>query len=77
MGSTDDGEEPEINSRNALINVFDEDDGGHQLTPIGDDENDDENPFLTDEVIKTGQTLQDDGEGLLNKDEVMSAFDEL
>ena len=68
-------DEPEINSRNALINVYDEDGpNGQQTTPLNEDE-DDENPFLKDEIIKTGQTLIDD-EGPLATDEVMSAFDE-
>eukprot|EP01084_Bolivina_argentea_P056506 103417_1 len=56
-----------------FINVFDEDEDGK--TPIGTDDDDGHNPFMDDDIIKTGQTLIDD-DGALAQTDVMSAFDE-
>eukprot|EP01084_Bolivina_argentea_P042807 78911_1 len=79
--SADPPEEPEsstnANSKNALINVFDEDEGPEdtsiaiaRVTTVDDAHN----PFLSDGLFNTGQTMVD--EPTLGTDAVMNAFDE-
>jgi len=58
-------------SQRALISLFDEDDAQQPATITQAEDN----PFLNDDIIATGQTFNEDGEW--NAPDVMNAFDEM